>query len=123
MESTKREQETCLTTDKGSIPTEQSNRLRLQHLIESVATPAVRVEFDKQFHPDVLQRTIRQGKILHNKNITKEQYELLEPKSGKYMYFRTYEKIVYVVTITNSLLDTGCPCSIKLATCFGCFIY
>ncbi|XP_052073795.1 uncharacterized protein LOC127711727 [Mytilus californianus] len=82
MESTMREKETCLTTDRGSIPTEQSNRLRLQHLIESVATPAVRVEFDKQFHPDVLQRTIRQGKMLHNKNITKEQRDLLEPKAG-----------------------------------------
>lgn len=116
---TKREKETCRTTDRGSIPTEQSNRLRLQHLIEFVAEPAVRVEFDKQFHPDVLQKTIRKGNILKIRNITKNQRELLEPKSGKYMYFRTFEKVVYVVTITNSLLDTTCPYRIKIATCLA----
>ncbi|CAC5416813.1 unnamed protein product [Mytilus coruscus] len=60
MDQTTMEENAHLTLDRGSIPTEESNNLRLQHLIKKVGTEAVRVEFDKQ----------------------QEQRDLLQPRTG-----------------------------------------
>lgn len=79
-------EEVCFRkTDKGSIPAEESNHLRLQHLIDSAGREAVRVEFDKEFHPDVLQRTIHQGNLMQNNNLNQEQRDLLQPREGLFV--------------------------------------
>lgn len=79
-------EEVCFRkTDKGSIPAEESNHLRLQHLIDSAGREAVRVEFDKQFDPVVLQSTIRQMNLLQNTNLNQEQRDLLQPRKGVYV--------------------------------------
>ncbi|XP_063448426.1 ankyrin-1-like [Mytilus trossulus] len=69
-------------TDRGSIPAEESNHLRLQHLIDNAGREAVRVEFDKQFNPEVLQSSIRQMNLLQNTNLNQEQRDLLQPRKG-----------------------------------------
>ncbi|VDI02299.1 Hypothetical predicted protein [Mytilus galloprovincialis] len=82
-ESTKQSQET-----NKSISYEETHFLRIANLLITIAPSAVRVKFDKEFHPDVLQKILYQERFkmlesLKKRNIlTQIQWDLMFPKSG-----------------------------------------
>ncbi|XP_052080425.1 uncharacterized protein LOC127718446 [Mytilus californianus] len=82
-ESTYQSQETNKT-----ISSEETYFLRIANLLIRIAPSAVRVKFDKEFHPDVLQKSLNQEKFkmlesLKKRNIlTQTQWDLMFPKIG-----------------------------------------
>ncbi|CAG2206988.1 unnamed protein product [Mytilus edulis] len=60
-ESTKQSQET-----NKSISYEETHFLRIANLLITIAPSAVRVKFDKEFHPDVLQKILYQERFKMN---------------------------------------------------------
>lgn len=73
---------------------ETANFARINRLLQRAATPAVRHEFDKQFHPSVLKPTLNQSRISLEKLrkqrvINHYQWTLLFPNNCKIcMYLR-----------------------------------
>lgn len=68
---------------------EEENYLRIANLLIKVAPNAVRVKFDKELHPDVLQTVLTQNKykildsLKRKKVINRIQWDLLFPSSGE----------------------------------------
>ena len=69
----------------------ESNYIKIAMVVLRVSPRAVRVQFDKEFHPIHLQ-SILNRKVLHlttlqkKKRITQPQWELLFPKTGRLLY-------------------------------------
>lgn len=69
------------------IGKEESNYIRIAILLLRISPRAVRVQFDREFHPDMLVNTLKSeyGKLkdLYRKNrINQSQWDLLFPKKG-----------------------------------------
>lgn len=69
------------------IGKEESNYIRIALLLLRISPRAVRVQFDREFHPDMLVNTLKSeyGKLkdLYRKNrINQSQWDLLFPKKG-----------------------------------------
>ena len=70
-----------------------------------VSPRAVRVQFDKEFHPDCLQRTLksewgRLSELQTKKRITKPQWNLLFPKTGMLLYLFCLSQFLYVMVLS-----------------------
>ena len=66
----------------------ESNYIKIAMVVLRVSSRAVRVQFDKEFHPDCLQRTLRSewgrlSELKTKKRITKPQWNLLFPRTGR----------------------------------------
>ena len=69
----------------------ESNYIKIAMVVLRVSSRAVRVQFDKEFHPNCLQRTLKseRGRLLDHrmkKRITKPQWNLLFPRTGRLLY-------------------------------------
>lgn len=67
---------------------EKANVARIDRLLQRAATPAVRHEFDQEFHPSVLKTTLnktrlRLEKLRKQRVINQYQWTLLYPINGK----------------------------------------
>lgn len=68
----------------------EKNYIGLCHLLKAVAEPVVRKIFDREIHPDKLEKTLNQGKnkkiidrLKKKKQINWREYDLLYPRLGK----------------------------------------
>lgn len=73
----------------STLTSEEVNYLRLANLVLRVASRAVRVRFDQEFDPAILQKTLNRNrleleKLIEKKFINKSQWDLLFPVSGKW---------------------------------------
>lgn len=72
------------------LTSEEINYLRIANLILRVAPTAVRVKFDKELNPAVLQKTLNQNRwnkldpLKKKRIINNAQWDLIFPKSGKW---------------------------------------
>ncbi|VDI35601.1 Hypothetical predicted protein, partial [Mytilus galloprovincialis] len=71
----------------AAIPKEESNYLRFYYLMMKVAPKAVRIKFNTEFAPIVLQKTLNQSKsklsnLRRDKIINAAQWEHLFPRTG-----------------------------------------
>lgn len=81
------------TADMSHVSEEEENYLRMNLLLTGISPRAVRVLFDKEFHPSCLEASIKQdmGKLLDLKKkrvINTPQWNLLCPRSGMYYLFK-----------------------------------
>jgi hypothetical protein len=69
----------------------ESNYIKISMAVLRVSPRAVRVQFDKRFHPHQLQSILNRN-LLHltilktKKRITQHQWELLFPRTGRLLY-------------------------------------
>lgn len=74
----------------AGLSREETNFMRTFLLILRVAPPAVRVQFDSEFAPGVLQKTLNQQKLKvlqplkKQRIINQAQWDVLFPNSGRY---------------------------------------
>jgi hypothetical protein len=69
----------------------ESNYIKIAMVVLRVSPRAVRVQFDKEFHPNCLQGTLKseKGRLLDlktKKRITQPQWNLLFPKTGRFVW-------------------------------------
>jgi hypothetical protein len=69
-----------------------------------ISSRAVRVQFDKEFHPSCLQGTLKseKGRLLDlktEKRITQPQWNLLFPKTGRLLYLFCLNQFLYVTVM------------------------
>jgi hypothetical protein len=69
----------------------ESNYIKIAMVVLRVSPQAVRVQFDKEFHPVCLQRTLKSelGRLLElqkEKRITQPQWNVLFPRTGRLLY-------------------------------------
>lgn len=72
----------------AALQKEESNYLRFYYLMMKVAPQAVRIKFNTEFAPSILQKTLYQNKVKLNKLkmekvINAAQWEHLFPRTGK----------------------------------------
>lgn len=79
----------AITTD-CPLSQEDSKCLRIMNLILRIAPAAVRIKFDKEFHPSGLQKVLNQARVRvleylrKKKVINQTQWDMIFPVSGKY---------------------------------------
>jgi hypothetical protein len=83
----------------------ESNYIKIAMVVLRVSPRAVRVQFDKEFHPDCLQRTLRSewgclSELKTKKRITKPQWNLLFPRTGR------------LLSLPSKVWETYCFCSV-----------
>lgn len=72
-----------------TVTKEETNYLRIANLLLRKAPPAVRVKFDSEFDPVMLQKTLNQSRTqkldkLRKKGIiNSKQWDLLFPRTGR----------------------------------------
>lgn len=64
------------------ISEEESNYLKVVFVFLRIATPLVRVQFDKEVHPIQLKKELQKAQPKLHHLLKKEQMDLLFPKSG-----------------------------------------
>jgi hypothetical protein len=69
----------------------ESNYIKIAMVVLQVSPRAVRVQFDREFHPDCLQRTLNRNVLLltnlkATERITQPQLTLLFPRTGRLLY-------------------------------------
>ena len=69
----------------------ESNYIKIAMVVLRVSSSAVRVQFDKEFHPVCLEKTLksewgRLSDLQMKKRITLPQWNLLFPKKGRLLY-------------------------------------
>ena len=69
----------------------ESNYIKIAMVVLQVSPRAVRVQFDREFHPDCLQRTLNRNVFLltnlkATKHMTQPQLTLLFPRTGRLLY-------------------------------------
>jgi len=69
----------------------ESNYMKIAMVVFQVSPRAVRVQFDKEFHPVGLQSILKRNvlrltDLKTKKLITQPQWELLFPKTGRLLY-------------------------------------
>ncbi|XP_071154184.1 serine/threonine-protein phosphatase 6 regulatory ankyrin repeat subunit B-like [Mytilus edulis] len=70
------------------ITMEESNYIKIALLLLRISPRAVRIQFDYEFHPDCLNKTLNSNKckltdLKHKGRINKEQWNLLFPRTGE----------------------------------------
>lgn len=76
------------TADQYHVSEEEENYVRLDLLLTGISSKAVRVLFDKEFHPNCLEASIKKEyntlfDLKKKKSINTEQWKLLFPRGGK----------------------------------------
>ena len=69
----------------------ESNYIKIAMVVLRVSSRAVRVQFDREFHPVCLQRTLRNAwsrlsDLKTEKYISQTQWNLLFPRKGRLLY-------------------------------------
>ena len=69
----------------------ESNYIKIAMVVLRVSPRAVRVQFDKEFHPNCLQRKLKRelgrlSDLKTKKRITQPQWNLLIPRTGMLLY-------------------------------------
>ena len=85
----------------------ESNYIKIAMVVLRVSPRAVRVQFDKEFHPNCLQRTLKseKGRLLDlktKKRITQPQWNLLFPGTGRLLYLFCLSQFVYVMVLSTA---------------------
>ena len=70
---------------------QESNYIKLAMIVLRVSPLAVRVQFDKEFHPNCLQRTLKRewsrlSELRMKKRITQPQWNMLFPETSRLLY-------------------------------------
>jgi hypothetical protein len=73
-------------------------------IVLRVSPRAVRVPFDKEFHPDCLQRTLKNkwgclSELQRKKRITQPQWNLLFPRTGRLLYLFYLNQFLYAMVL------------------------
>lgn len=90
-----------------AITEEEANFLRIINLILRVAPQAVRVKFDEEFFPGGLQKVLNQNKfkvldsLKRTRVINQKQWDLLYPRTGKYLIGRFVNKVDKELKLTQ----------------------
>jgi hypothetical protein len=69
----------------------ESNYIKIATVVLRVSPHAVRVQFDKEFHPVCLQKTLKSERsrlldLKEKKRITQPQWNVLFPRTGRLLY-------------------------------------
>jgi hypothetical protein len=85
----------------------ESNYIKIAMVVLRVSPRAVRVQFDKEFHPNCLQRTLknewcRLSDLQTKKRITQPQWNLLFPGTGRLLYLFCLSQFVYVMVLSTA---------------------
>jgi hypothetical protein len=69
----------------------ESNYIKIAMVVLRVSPRAVRVQFDKEFHPNCLKRTLKSElgcltDLKMKKRLTQPQWNLLFPRTGRLLY-------------------------------------
>ncbi|XP_052075124.1 uncharacterized protein LOC127712618 isoform X2 [Mytilus californianus] len=64
------------------ISEEESNYLKVVVILLRIATPLVRIQFDKEFHPIQLKKELQKARPKLHRLLSLEQMDLLYPKTG-----------------------------------------
>jgi hypothetical protein len=83
----------------------ESNYIKIAMVVLRVSPRAVRVEFDKKFHPNCLQRTLnsewdRLSDLKTKKHITQPEWNSLFPKTGRLLYLFCLNQFLYVMVLS-----------------------
>ena len=73
-------------------------------IVLRVSPRAVRVPFDKEFHPDCLQITLKNkwgclSELQRKKRITHPQWNLLFPRTGRLLYLFYLNQFLYAMVL------------------------
>ena len=84
----------------------ESNYIKIAMVVLRVSPRAVRVQFNKEFNPDCLQRTLRSewGRLTGlktDKRITQAQWNLLFPRTGRLLYFFYLNQFLYLMVLST----------------------
>jgi hypothetical protein len=85
----------------------ESNYIKIAMVVLRVSPRAVRIQFDKEFHPNCLQGTLKseKGRLLDlktKKRITQPQWNLLFPGTGRLLYLFCLSQFVYVMVLSTA---------------------
>jgi hypothetical protein len=85
----------------------ESNYIKIAMVVLRISSRAVRVQFDKEFHPNCLQGTLKseKGRLLDLKTerrITQPQWNLLFPRTGRLLYLFCLSQFVYVMVLSTA---------------------
>ena len=84
----------------------ESNYIKIAMVVLRVSPRAVRVQFDKKFHPNCLQSTLKKSEwgclsdLKTKKRITQYQWNLLFPKTGRLLYLFCLNQFLYVMVLS-----------------------
>ena len=83
----------------------ESNYIKIAMVVLRVSPRAVRVQFDKEFHPACLQRTLNRNiglltELKTKKRITHPQWNLLFPRTGRLLYLFCLNQFLYVMVLS-----------------------
>lgn len=79
---------TDTVTHTAIVSQEETNYIRISHLLLRAAPPAIRVKFDSEFDPTLLQKTLNGekngilGTLNRKKIINQAQWDKLFPQGG-----------------------------------------
>ena len=92
----------------------ESNYIKIAIVVLRVSPRAVRVQFDKEFPPNCLKRTLKSelsclSKLKKEKCITHPQWNWLFPRPGRLLYLFCLSQFVYVMVLSTAwfLVDRG----------------
>jgi hypothetical protein len=85
----------------------ESNYIKIAMVVLRVSPRAVRVQFDKEFHPNCLEGTVNSKKdrlldLKMKKRITQPQLNLLFPGTGRLLYLFCLSQFVYVMVLSTA---------------------
>ena len=85
----------------------ESNYIKIAMVVLRVSPRAVRVQFDKEFYPVCLQRTLKSelGRLLDlqkKKRISQPQWNVLFPRKGRLLYLFCLSQFVYVMVLSTA---------------------
>ena len=85
----------------------ESNYIKIAMVVLRVSSHAVRVQFDKEFDPVCLQRTLRSergrlSELQTKKRITQPQWNLLFPRTGRLLYLFCLNQFLYVMVLSTA---------------------
>ena len=85
----------------------ESNYIKIAMVVLRVSPRAVRVQFDKEFHPNCLKRTLKSElgcltDLKMKKRLTQHQWNLLFPRTGRLLYLFCLNQFVYVMVLSTA---------------------
>jgi hypothetical protein len=83
----------------------ESNYIKIAMVVLRVSPRAVRVQFDKEFHPYCLKRTLKSElgcltDLKMKKRLTQPQWNLLFPRTGRLLYLFCLNQCLYVMVLS-----------------------
>ena len=85
----------------------ESNYIKIAMVVLRVSPRAVRVQFDKEFHPNYLKRTLKNElscltDLKMKKRLTQTQWNLLFPRTGRLLYLFCLNQFLYVMVLSTA---------------------